>query len=297
MCGKSGLTAFLLLFNTEVPFKFWDILKLYYIPFIFLLYFVYDLTKNIPKVDRFWKRLFQKTEFGFSNIIEGKVTHGDLEYYLLTLPFNSLQLEKIFKKLIETKQFTPKAQINLFHNEYFYRVDTFQLLRDYIINFEWIPSAICTFLRYNKNNLPLELLDIIFEKYGKYPSVLFALSYFHHYNKEESNIYSKMGYEFKYTKKLLTFIEILFIVVFLLYIINFIIIVPIIIPSHSPLNYLGMYLILISILFIITALISFYVRENHFIWAIKKHLKKYDNLEDNYIINEIVDDLKEAFKN
>ena len=139
---REGLNSYLY-FNTKLPPKFVDILKLYYIPIIFSVYFVYDLTRNIPKIDRFWKRLFQKTEFSFSNIIDGNVTHEDLEFYLLTVSFNSHQLETIFKKLIETKQFTPKAQINIFRNKKIHRIDTFQVLREYIINFDWNPSAIC----------------------------------------------------------------------------------------------------------------------------------------------------------
>ena len=101
-----------------------------------------------------------------------------------------------------------------------------------------------------------------------------------------------MGYEFKYTKKLLPFMLILLVIVSLFEIIATIIMFK---TGFTP-NYFYMYWILISILFLITNLIYYYVSKNHIIWAIKKHLKNYDDLDDRYIIDEILDDLKEAFE-
>ncbi len=84
------LTAGLLYAHTEMPANIWDGIKLYIIPFIFLLYFIVDVLKNIDKVNRFFKKLQQRTDFIYESIIEGTISHEDLELYLMTLPFSSM---------------------------------------------------------------------------------------------------------------------------------------------------------------------------------------------------------------
>lgn len=286
------LTGILLYFNTDMPTKFVDILKLYYIPLFFLIYFIYDLTKNIQKIDRFWRRLFQKTEFAYNNIIEGDITHGDLEFYLLTIPFSSEQIETILTRLIENKQLSPKAQTNLFKNNKIYRVDTLPFLKYSLINFHWVPSAVCSFLKNTRENLQQEFLDELIEKYGQNPSVSFAFGQFHSYTKDNSNIYFKMGYEFKYRTVLIKIFKFLMLILLILF--SFVGLIFLIIPSDLQIT-ISKYVIILGILIIIAGISLDYVRENHFKWAIKKHLKNYNSSNDSYIYDKLIDDLVEVY--
>lgn len=210
------LTAGLLYAHTELPSKPWDIVKLYSVPFIFLLYFFVDLGKNIGWVNRFFKKLQQRTDFIYENIMEDTISHEDLELYLMTLSFSYEQIKTIIQKLVDSAQFTPNIQKSLLQNKIIYRVDTFPLIKDSLINsgvlnnIDWAPPAVCIFLSNENENLPKEYLDKLINKYREHPSVLFAIGYFNQYKKDEPDIiYFKMGYEFKYTASLLKFFRFL----------------------------------------------------------------------------------------
>lgn len=286
------LTAGLLFTHTEMPTTYSGILRLYVVPLIFLIYFIVDLGKNIEKVNRFFKRLQQRTEFTYDNVMNGTISHEDLEFYLSTLSFSFDQIKNIIEKLVNSKQFTPYVQDNLLLNKEIYRVDILPFIKDSLINIDWAPSAVCIFLSKMSENLPTEYLDKLIGKYGKYPSVLVAMGYFHHYKNEGQDVYFKLGYEFKYTKYLVTFLNYSLMAELVSVVLLGIILIL------SPLNqqiYYTKYFLGLAGLFVITAFIFNYVRENHFSWSIKKHIRNSNSLKDDYIVKKIISDLDLAF--
>ena len=72
------LTAGLLYGNTNMPTKTFDILKLYWVPLIFMVYFLADLGRNIDRVNNFFKKLSQKTDYIYETIMGGTINHVDL---------------------------------------------------------------------------------------------------------------------------------------------------------------------------------------------------------------------------
>ena len=285
------LTGSLLYVNTIMPTNFINILKLYYIPIIFLIYFIYDITKNIQKLDRFWRRIFQKTDFGYNNIINGNISLGDLEFYISTLSFTREQIEHIILNMQDSDQFTPNIQNGLLHNKNIYRVDTLPLIKESLINFNWTSSAICTFLRFTRRNLSPEYLDKLIDKYGENPSILFAIGHFHNYNIHNLSFY-KMGNEFKCFKdlynKVFTYTILFFIGINLLLMLIFLIYYEyrIFILGLTILTFV-LYLLIFRFIKILTNKI--------FTFIITRHIKKYDCVDDNNIINKLIDDLIIAF--
>jgi len=310
--SKNGVNALLLFFLTfgliiaYVPFPITlkEGLKIFIVPLVFLLYVVVDLAKNIEKINNFFRRLGRKTDTIYDSILKGTIEHKDMNSYLHYLPFSFEQIKEIITKLIESRQFTQYAQKHLLYNNSLYRVDTLPYIKESIIepidiknssnNFEWAPSAVCLFLRKTWNNLSIEYLEKIIEKYGKYPSVLIALGYFQHYRKEDNNYY-KIGYEFKYNWNLMNYVKVIYwsvsismiilvISVFILFILNVI----------GNATYLFTLFVFLLVVVIITNVFT-YLRNNYFKYSIKRHLKKYDFIQDNYLIEEITDDLFSSF--
>lgn len=298
--SKNGVNAFLLFLltagliytNTEMPTTYSARFKLYFVPLIFLIYFIVDLGKNIEKVNRFFKRLQQRTEFTYDNIMKGAISHEDLEFYLWTLPFSFDQIKNIIEKLVNSGQFTPYVQNNLLRNKEIYRVDILPFIKDSLINIDWAPSAVCVFLSEMSGNLPTEYLDKLIEKYGKHPSVLVAMGYFHRYKNGGQDVYFKLGYEFKYTKYLVMFLKYSIIALFALVVSLGIILI--LLPTSQQIYYTK-YFFGLAVLSVITAFIFDYVREHHFIWSIKRYIKKFNSLKDNYVIEKIISDMDEAF--
>lgn len=303
--SKNGVNAFLLFLltagliytNTEMPTSYSGGLKLYFVPLVFLIYFLVDLGKNIDKVNRFFKRLQQRTEFTYDNIMNGTISHEDLELYLSTLSFSFDQIKNIVEKLVSSEQFTPYLQNNLLSNREIYRTDILPFIKESLINIDWVPSAVCVFLGKMSGNLPTTYLNKIIKKYGDNPSVLVALGYFHHYKQDDSNIYFKIGYEFKYTKHLQNFFDFfyrLIIPIWLGFAALSIVTLVTLEQSNSKNLFFEIFLALSALMFIIL-MVKEYVRKKSFIWAIKKHLKNFNTLKDNYVIEKIIDELDASF--
>lgn len=241
------LTASLLYAHTEMPTRLIDILKLYSIPLIFLLYAFVDLLKNIDSINKFFRRLQQKTDFIYDSIMEGTISHEDLGYYLSTLSFSSEQIKNIVQKLVDSEQFTPNAQNNLLHNKAIYRIDSLPVIKESLTNMEWASSAVCVFLSNTNKNLSQKYLDKLKEKYSEHPSVLVALGYFHNYRKGDFDVYYKIGYEFKYTKYLITFLRYTIIMMLISFVFLLIASFPLNPPSYYS-NYVGGLAVLILIM-------------------------------------------------
>lgn len=272
------LTAGLLFTHTEMPITYSGILKLYSVPLIFLIYFIVDLGKNIEKVNRFFKRLQQRTEFTYDNIMNGT--------------FSFEQIKNIIEKLVNDGQFTPNVQNNLLRNEEIYRIDTLPYIKESLVNIDWAPSAVCIFLSKMSKNLPKEYLDKLIKKYDGHPSVLVALGYFHHYKQEESSIYFKIGYEFKYKKHLQNF----FIFLSRLFMGFWLVSAALVLfTEESVENYFFKIFLGLSVMVLIILKVKEYTEEYNFIWAIKKHLKNFNTLKDNYVIEKIINDLDKTF--
>lgn len=307
--GVNGLLLFFLTFGllfAYVPFPITlkEGLKIYIVPLVFLLYVVVDLAKNIEKINNFFQRLGRKTDTIYDSILKGTIEHKDMNSYLQYLPFSFEQIKEIMKKLIESRQFTQYAQKHLLHNNSLYRVDTFPFVKESIIepidiknssnNFEWAPSAVCLFLSKSLKSLSNEYLEKTIEKYGKYPSVLIALGYFQHYRKED-NYYYKIGYEFKYNWNLVEIAKKIYVLVTIS--------LGILVSSSYFLflfNVIGfgtylLFLLVSLIVYIIITMSFNYLRNNYFKYNIKQHLKKYDIIQDNYLIEEIINDLFSSF--
>lgn len=322
------LTGSLVYQHTILPTTAWDIVKLYWIPFIFLIYFFMDLGKNIDKINNFFKKLSQKTDFIYESIMDGSISHDDLELYLMTLPFSYDQILNIIKKLVSDEQFTSSSQNSLLQNNAIYRVDTYSSIKksftnpliidDSEVNIEWTSSAVCVFLKNTSGKLPKEYLNNIIKMYKEYPSVLVAIGFFHQYrlnktnengiiaetdiqmeqrdlktqNNKDDTAYFKIGYEFKYDN---IFYKIGNIILFCAYIIGFIFLLSYINNTDNEYNFFYGIGTLASCL-IIYKVVS-YIQRNEFIWSIKKHLKKYHFIEDDFVANKIINDLNKAMHN
>lgn len=228
--------------------------------------------------------------------MKGTIKHKDMNSYLFYLPFTFEQIKEIIKKLIESRQFTAHAQKNLLWNSSLYRVDTLPYIQDSIIEPTdiWAPSAVCLFLEEMSYKLSNEYLEKIAEKYGKYPSILIALGYFQHYRRDDYNYY-KIGYEFKYNWNVVEIAKTIFSSVSVALISSTLILYFMYFFGRIGSDYFLLTLVMIGILFIMNLKIWAYLRNNYFKYSIKKHLKKYDFIKDDYIVEEIIKDLYSAF--
>ena len=322
------LTGSLVYQHTILPTTAWDIVKLYWIPFIFLIYFFMDLGKNIDKINDFFKKLSQKTDFIYESIMDGSISHDDLELYLMTLPFSYDQIINIIEKLVSDEQFTSSSQNSLLQNNAIYRVDTYSSIKESFtnpliidgseVNVEWTSSAVCVFLKKTSEKLSKEYLNNLIKIYKEYPSVLVAIGLFHQYrldktdengiiaetdiqmeqrdlktqiNKDDTT-YFKIGYEFKYDNVFYKIFNTTFIILFIIFIIFLFLVLNSIDKGNN-----GFYVLGLFALVVINSTVLSYVQRNEFIWSIKKHLKKYDFIKDDFVANKIINDLNKAMYN
>ena len=340
------LTGSLVYQHTILPTTAWDIVKLYWIPFIFLIYFFMDLGKNIDRINNFFKKLSQKTDFIYESIMDGSISHDDLELYLMTLPFSYDQIINIIKKLVSDEQFTSSSQNSLLQNNAIYRVDTYSSIKESFtnpliidgseVNVEWTSSAVCVFLKKTSEKLPKKYLKNLIKMYKEYPSVLVAIGFFHQYrldktdengiiaetdiqmeqrdlktqiNKDDTDIqmehrdlktqinkddtaYFKIGYEFKYDNVFYKIFNATFIILFIIFVIFSLLSLNNIDNGNND-----FYLIGLLALVVINSKVLSYIQRNEFIWSIKKHLKKYHSIDDDFVANKIINDLNKAMYN
>ena len=237
--------------------------------------------------------------------MDGTISHADLELYLMSLPFSYEQITSIINKLVDDGQFTSDAQKNLLHNNAIYRIDTFPLikksfiepvlLKDSMMDIEWAPPAVCVFLRKMRGNLPAKYLDEVVEKNKACPSILVAIGFYHHYRNDDkhNNIvpYFKIGYEFKNSKPWLNIVNYLFILLFTIFVL-FSLTVITLFPSKS--ESLVFYQMGLGFLAAVLFFIQLHVRKNQFIWSIRKHLKNYKIIKDDYVAEKIANDVHGA---
>lgn len=312
------LTAGLLYNYTERPTTLSGMLNIYSVPLIFLSYSIVDLAKKWEFIDRFFRRVGQRKEFTYKNIMDGNIHYEDLEYEISDIDFSYKQIIGIIKKLVDSNQFTPNAQNSLLLNNAIYRIDTLPLIKDsfiksvYIkttqeqelleqgektniettpIDIKWTPSAVCIFLSKMHNNLTIEYLDKLIEKYKEFPSVLIAIGHFYQYKKGD-DAYFKIGNEFKYTKNRTTIFKILSVSTFI--ILMLFLFLTFNLPFDVKQSY-NFYLYVIIVLIIISLLVYNYVEKNDFIWSFNSHFKNYDVVKDDFVISQIVNDLSESF--
>lgn len=306
------LTAGLLYQHTNMPTTLTDKLKLYFVPLIFFSYSAIDLAKNIEKINNFFRRLGQRTDFTYENIMQGNINYEDLKYDLSNLNFTYRQTIDVIKKLTDSEQFTPKLQNYLLRNDAIYRIDTIPLIRDSFINpisistdqeqgksdsreaidntpinIKWAQSAVCIFLSKMNGNLSKEYLDKLIDKYKECPSVLIAIGYFHRY-KNGDYAYFKIGNEFKYKRNrtkisliLFSFSAIIFLIFGFIY-------------SISPDNVKQVYSVYFYgalVLFLSAYIVFIHVVRNDSLWSLKNHLKNYDVIKDDFVASEIIRDL------
>ncbi len=305
------LTAGLLFTHTQFPSTWMDRLKLYSVPLVFLSFFIVDLAKNIDIINRFFRKLGQRTDFIYQNIMEGNINYEDLEYNLSDLNFSYKQITEIMKKLVDSELFTRNAQNSLLLNSAIYRMDTLPLIKDSFINpitidtiltedysnnpdaigtnsinINWTPSAVCIFLSKMRNNLPKKYLDKLMDRYGKYPSVLIAIGHFYKYEKGEDT-FLKIGNEFKYTKNRRYIFKVLYLSTFLIFIIVSFFFVNLSLSERSGYDF---YFFGTAGLFIITLLLHNYIEKNDLFWSLRSHLKNYDVIKDDFVVNQIISD-------
>lgn len=303
------LTGGLLLTNTQMPTTLMGILKIYSFPLLFFLYFFMDLARNIDGINIFFRKLGQKTEFIYQNIIDGNINYEDLELNLSDLNFSYKQITDIIKKLVDSEQFTPNAQNRLLQNRAIYRIDTLPLIKDSFINpitfnniltedsdaigtnsinIKWTPSAVCIFLSKMPNNLTNEYLDKLREKYREHPSVLIAIGHFYKYKKSEDT-YIKMGNEFKYSGNISKILKFLVASIFVIFISYAIYVGP---SPNNGQQTINLYLVGLAALLIIFLLVHNYVEKNDLTWSLKSHLKNYDVIKDDFVVNKIISDFE-----
>lgn len=291
------LTSGLLYVNTTFPKTTGEFLKLYIIPILFLLFFIIDLSKSINPVNRFFKRIFQRTEFIYYEILSGRVSLNDLDFNINIISFEKNKLEKIIDYLTKNDQLTPKIQISLLSNTSIYRLDALPMVKERMLQMNWESSAVCTFLKKTALNLSRGYLDELIEKYDEKPSIKFAVGHFHGYD-EDSDIYYKLGKQFKFKNPLLKFSR------FLVFMSGITLIAIISVVILSTILKLSISNIVIPIyqgfVYVFAlAIISTIVISNHNSYFLSRTLKKYiinnSDIKNEFIIDEIISDITDAY--
>ena len=110
-------------------------------------------------------------------------------------------------------------------------------------------------------------------------------------NKDDTT-YFKIGYEFKYDNVFYKIFNTTFIILFIIFIIFLFLVLNSIDKGNN-----GFYVLGLFALVVINSTVLSYVQRNEFIWSIKKHLKKYDFIKDDFVANKIINDLNKAMYN
>lgn len=295
------MTLFLLLDAVGIPSTKADLWKRYWlVPLGFAFYFIAVAGQNVERVRRFFRKIQQRSDVAFEDITENRLTSFEVQSVLSTIEFDIKQIKKIIKYLNKRGEFEYYEQVNLLLNPYIYKPDISRYLKKLLITDEikWTASAVCIFLSQKQYNLNTDYLQTIFDKYKKYPCVLFSIGRCFDYQKsllsdlktEEKNYYLA-GLNYNSNSKLAVKInEALYYLI-----------------SLGPLSVVSIiYLnsttptIIIQLLVVITALFSLatinissrtsikkMIRKS----AIKKTLKKYDSKMDKPIFNEFIGDI------
>lgn len=284
------LTAGLLYNYTVLPTNIVGLFKLYIVPLLFFLYFLVDLSKNIPYINNFYMRIFKRSNFAYYAIINNSVSLEDLEEYLRYKAFNSQQLEIIVEHLIKEDQFSPTCQANLMCNKALYEIKSAYYMKDLLLRFDFTSHAVCIFLEYMEERLDNTYLDKLIEKYVKFPSVLFSVGKFHKYKIDDSNPLYKYGYEWPNESILYDIIISPFSFGLLL--------------AVSAGYFIGKYqltikgIIITIIISIVVIFVSFvilrYIQNVKFGKAFRKYLMDKKNLDKN-TIERIIEDLYEPY--
>ena len=120
----SILTATILYANTTLPKELILLIKMYSVPLVFFTIFIIDILKNNEKINNFIKRVYQRTDFIYYQIMAGDVGYSDLELYSNILSFDKKQLGNIIDFLHKRDLLTPAIQVSLLHNPSIYKIDT-----------------------------------------------------------------------------------------------------------------------------------------------------------------------------
>ena len=291
------LTSGLLYVNTTFPKTTGEFLKLYIIPVLFLFFFIIDFLKSINPVNRFFKRIFQRTEFIYYEILSGRVSLNDLGFNINIISFEKNKLEGIIDYLTKNDQFTPKIQISLLSNTSIYRLDTLPMIKERMLRMNWESSAVCTFLKNTALNLSEGYLDKLIEKYNEKPSIKFAVGHFHGYDKG-SDIYYKLGKQFEFKNPLFKFskflvlmsgivlITIIFVVI--LYTLLKLSISNMVFPIYQGIVYVFALAIISTI--VISNFNSYFLNR-----TLKKYFQNNFDVKNDFITDEIISDLTDAY--
>ena len=94
------LTALLIRKHTESPMSIYGVISLYWIPLIFLSYFLIDALQNIDRINKIFRKLQQKTDVAYEDIMDDKVANYNVEYYLGSISFKTEQIKNIINPMI-----------------------------------------------------------------------------------------------------------------------------------------------------------------------------------------------------
>ncbi|PKP58636.1 MAG: hypothetical protein CVT89_02545 [Candidatus Altiarchaeales archaeon HGW-Altiarchaeales-2] len=165
-------------------------------PLFFLSYFIYDVLKNFESVKRFVRKINQKKDLAYEDIMSNGIPIEEVKSALYNISFSAQQYKDIIKHLMDIKEFDAAAQRNIFANTYIFSGDLLLFIKEYVIKNQWHPSAVCMLLYQKENCLNEEFLQQILEKYRNFKSVIFCLGKYQYltfneknFNEDEKNYY------------------------------------------------------------------------------------------------------------
>ena len=181
------LTASLLYKNTTFPESIIDIIKLYSWPLIFFSYFMVDALQNFDSFSRLLRKIQQKTNLAYEDIINNKCTASEIENLLYSSSFTCEQLRDIISYLRQNNQFTRSGQYNLLLKSSDFKTNTDNYIQHSLIkkDDDWDSLAVCTYIKHKKFNLNRDFIINLFDKYGNDLAVAFTIGRYQHFAEAE----------------------------------------------------------------------------------------------------------------
>ena len=213
------LTAFLIQKHTELPMSIKGVISLYWIPLIFLSYFLIDALQNIDRINKIFRKLQQKTDVAYEDIMYDKVANDNVENYLGSISFETEQIKNIINHLREHNQFTRYAQYTLLLRSSKFSSKTDGLIQESLIKEGWDPVAICIYVKQKRFNLDDSFIKKLSEKYNNEPGVIFNIGRYQHFmNVADINKkYLNAGQNLRSSTKLFNFLYLSFLAAPFLY--------------------------------------------------------------------------------
>ena len=190
--GAIALSLFVLTFsllynNTTFPDNIIDIIKLYSWPSLFFIYFIVNVSQNFEYFSRLLRKIQQKTNLAYEDIINDKCTASEVEDLLYSSSFTCEQLRGIISHLRQNNQFTRSGQYNLLLKSSDFKINTDNYIQHSLIkkDDDWDSLAVCTYIKHKKFNLNRDFIINLFDKYGNDLAVAFTIGRYQHFAEAE----------------------------------------------------------------------------------------------------------------